>query len=165
MDGVIRLARPPIARIIKKANVQIRETKEHFSIAAPTGVMIFVNDGFTGLPADVVNAVCQNILLQSYSSIDCLLYLSVNRYVEIVGSNEPKLIWVPSYSNRANQSLVDFIDDLGRKWFDFLEMEIGSFTSRTETGNRDILINTKAIKLSDKEDNKCFDEACYNARK
>jgi hypothetical protein len=151
MEGVVRLARPPIARIIKKANVQIRETKKHFSITDPTGVLIFVNDGFTALPADIVSAVCQDILLQSYRSIDCFLYLSVNRYVEIIGSNEPKLLWVTSYSSRANDSLVDFIDDLGRKWFDLLEKEIGPFTSRTETGNRDILRNAKAIKLPNNE--------------
>jgi hypothetical protein len=149
---VVRLARPPIARIIKKANVQIRETKKHFSIADPAGVLIFVNDGFTALPAGIVNTVCQDILLQSYCSIDCFLYLSVNRYVEIKGSNEPKLLWVTSYSSRANDSLVTFIDDLGRKWFDFVEKEIRPFTSRTETENRDILRNTKAIKIPNKGD-------------
>ena len=113
--------------------------------------MIFVNDGFTGLPVDIVAALCGDILTQSYSSIDYFLYLTVNRYVEIVDSNKPKLLWVPSYSSRANDSLVDFIDDLGRKWFDFLEKEIGPFNSRTETSARDVLINSKAIILPKEE--------------
>lgn len=151
IEEFFRLARPSIARIIKKANIQIRETKEHFSINEPTGVLIFVNDGFTAFPVDIVAALCGDILTQTYSSIDCFLYLTVNRYVEIVGSNEPKLLWVPSYSSRAHDSLVDFIDDLGRKWFDFLEKEIGSFTSRTETGVRDVLKNSKAIILPKEE--------------
>lgn len=151
IEEFFRLARPSIARIIKKANVQIRETKKHFSITEPTGVLIFVNDGFTGLPVDIVAALCGDILIQSYSSIDCFLYLTVNRYVEIVGSNEPKLLWVPSYSSRAHDSLVDFIDDLGRKWFDFLEKEIGPFTSRTETGVRDVLKNAKGFILPKEE--------------
>lgn len=148
LEGVIRLARPPIARIIKKANVQIRETKKYFSVTEPNGVLIFVNDGFAALSPDIVNLVCQDILTQSYSSIDCFLYLSVNRYVEIKGSDEPKLIWVTSYSPRAKDLLVDFIDDLGRKWFAFLEKEVGiPFTSRTETDNRDILRNSESIRL------------------
>ena len=151
IEDFFRLARPSIARIIKKANVQIRETKNHFSITESTGVLIFVNDGFTGLPVDIVAALCGDILTQSYSSIDYFLYLTVNRYVEIVDSNKPKLLWVPSYSSRANDSLVDFIDDLGRKWFDFLEKEIGPFNSRTETSARDVLINSKAIILPKEE--------------
>lgn len=151
IEEFFRLARPSIARIIKKANVQIRETKNHFSITEPTGVLIFVNDGFTGLPVDIVAALCGDILTQSYSSIDCFLYLTVNRYVEIVGSNEPKLLWAPSYSLRARDSLVDFIDNLGRDWFDFIEKELGTFTSRTETGDRTILNNANALKIPNQE--------------
>lgn len=34
---------------------------------------------------------------------------------------------MPTYSDRAPNTLVDFIDDLGRKWFNFLESNIGQF--------------------------------------
>jgi hypothetical protein len=143
----IRLARPALLRILKKANRQIRETKQFLGIDRPHGILVFVNDGFTGMAPDIVHALACDALVHSYSSIDCFLYVTVNRYVEVAGSNEPKLIWNPSYSNRATDMLVTFVDELGRNWFHFLEQKIGPFTSRTESGDRMILAQSKAIIL------------------
>lgn len=144
-EGFIRLARPAILRILKKANRQIRETKEKLKIGLPNGVLIFVNDGFTGLAPDLVHVLACDALVHSYSSIDCFLYVTVNRYVEIAQSNEPQLIWGPSYSSRASDELVTFIDSLGHRWFDFLESKIGPFTSRYEGRDRTVLHGSKAI--------------------
>ena len=125
---LIHLFRPPLSRILKKANRQIRETKAHLQISNPTGILVFVNDGFTALDPHFVRILVCDILVGSYSSIDCILYITVNRYVKIAGSNVPRLLWMPSYSKRAPDSLVHFVDDLGRKWYDFLETKIGSFS-------------------------------------
>lgn len=124
----VRLFRDPISRILKKANRQIRETKTHFGIAEPTGMVIFVNDGFTQLEPHFIRSLACNILASNYSSIDCFLYVTVNRYVEITGTDVPRLLWMPSYSDRSSANLVDFVDDLGRKWFQYLETKIGPFT-------------------------------------
>ncbi|EIQ0253843.1 hypothetical protein LUI43_004126 [Escherichia coli] len=141
----IRLARPGITRILKKANKQIKETKKYFNVPNANGVLFFINDGFTGISPFLVQALACDALTHSYSSIDCFLYMTLNRYVEIEGSNEPKLIWCPIYSNRVDDSFVDFIDNLGRSWFDFLEKKIGGFTSRYEGSDRSVLLNSKAI--------------------
>lgn len=125
---VIRLFRPPIQRVLKKANSQIKETKKHFKIGDPTGILIFVNDGFTALEPHFVEALACDLLANSYSSIDCFLYVTVNRYVELEGSNAPGLLWMPTYSDRVPGSLSAFVDDLGRSWFDFMEAKIGPFT-------------------------------------
>lgn len=130
---IVRLFRPAVSRVLKKANRQIRATKEHFKITAPTGMLLFVNDGFTGLEPHFVRALASDLLVNSYSSIDCFLYITLNRYVEVSGSDVPRLLWMPSYSERAPDSLVYFVDDLGRKWFDFLETKIGPFTIPRET--------------------------------
>ncbi|CBJ81914.1 hypothetical protein XBJ2_1510001 [Xenorhabdus bovienii str. Jollieti] len=144
---LIRLFRPGITRILKKANTQIKETKKHFHAPEAYGVLFFVNDGFTGVPPNLVQDIACDALLHSYSSIDCFVYMTLNRYIEISNSNEPQLIWSPNYSNRAEVSFVEFIDNLGRKWFDFLEEKIGNFTSRHESDNRDVLHGSKAIIL------------------
>jgi hypothetical protein len=125
---VIRLFRPPIQRILKKANSQIKETKKHFKIDNPTGILVFVNDGFTALEPHFVQGVACDLLVSSYSSIDCFLYITVNRYVEVDGSDVPRLLWMPKYSDRAPDSLPAFVDELGRSWDDFLETKIGPFT-------------------------------------
>jgi hypothetical protein len=125
---LVRLFRPPISRILKKANRQIRETKEHLKVPSSTGILIMANDGFTSLEPHFVRSLACSLLVDSYSSIDCFLYVTVNRYVEIEGSDVPRLVWFPSYSDRAPESLVSFVDDLGRSWFKFLEAKIGPFT-------------------------------------
>lgn len=125
---LIRLFRPPVSRVLKKANRQLRETKSHFNISKPIGMLIFANDGFTTLEPHFVRSLACNLLVDSYSSIDCFLYITVNRYVEVAGSDVPRLLWMPSYSDRAPDALVQFVDDLGRKWYDFLQTKIGPFT-------------------------------------
>ena len=151
----IRLFRPALSRILKKANRQIRATKEHFKITARTGILIFVNDGFTGLEPHFVRALVSDLLTTSYSSIDCFLYITLNRYVEVAGSDIPRLLWMPSYSERAPDSLVLFVDDLGRKWFDFLESKIGPFSIPREEvpqGNNEagILLSRAIVLPSEK---------------
>lgn len=142
----IRLVRPNISRILKKANRQLRDTKNYFGFKKPYGVLIFVNDGFTGMTPDLVYALASDLLSTSYSSIDCFLYLTVNRYVEIQNSNVPRLVWWPIYSNRTNNFLVEFINNLGRKWFEYLEPKIGPFTKKDEIStNGNIIRGSKSI--------------------
>jgi hypothetical protein len=140
----LRIFRPPLQRIIKKANKQIRETKQHFNITSPKGVLFLVNDGFTSISPGLVFSLACELLVHSFTSIDVLVYLTVNRYVEIAGSDEPKLLWVTSYSTRGSDELAEFIDNLGRRWFDFLDSRIG-LTSRTETQDLGFLNNSTAI--------------------
>lgn len=124
----VRLFRPPLTRILKKANAQIKETKEYFKIKSNGGVAIVVNDGFASLGPDRVRALIGNILSTSYSSIDCCIYMTVNRYVELPGSNVPRLVWAPMYSDRASDGLVAFVNTLGERWFDYIQTIIGPFS-------------------------------------
>ncbi|MGY6155999.1 hypothetical protein [Paraburkholderia graminis] len=124
----VRLFRPPLTRILKKANAQIKETKEHFKIEYNGGMAIVVNDGFSSLGPDRVRALVGNILSASYSSIDCCIYMTVNRYVELRGSNVPRLVWAPMYSDRAPDGLVAFVNTLGEKWVDYIQTIIGPFS-------------------------------------
>jgi hypothetical protein len=143
----VRLFRPPLSRILKKANRQIRDTKAHFRVTSSTGILLLVNDGFTSLEPQYVQALASDLLMNSYSSIDCFVYLTVNRYVEVQGSESAHLIWKPRYSERAPDSLVEFVDDLGRKWFRFLEAKVGPFTvPAIELGQEDTKrLNMRAI--------------------
>ena len=151
----LRLFRPPLSRILKKANRQIRQTKDHFGIRDSTGVLVLVNDGFTGLEPHFVRAIIADLLVSSYSSIDCFLYVTLNRYVEVPGSDVPRLLWMPLYSDRAANSMVLFIDDLGRKWFDFLETKIGPFTPPREEipqgkGGSDVFVSRAIVPPGEK---------------
>ena len=126
----VRIFRPALGRILKKANRQLRETKAHFGINSNTGILLLVNDGFRSISPMLIRAQVAELLEHSYSSVDCFIYLTVNRYVEVQGSIEPKLLWVPAYSDRVSDDLVTFVNSLGSRWFDYLEAQLGPFTSR-----------------------------------
>lgn len=143
----LRIARPQITRILKKANKQIKDTKSYFNLPDAPGVLFFVNDGFTSITPDLAAGIACDALVNSYSSIDCFVYLTLNRYIVLDGSNEPKLLWNPSYSSRADDSLVDYIDELGRKWFKFLDKKISFTSERIEIQDRNVLRNSKHLVL------------------
>jgi hypothetical protein len=149
----IRLFRPPISRILKKANRQIRETKLFLGLDDAKGLLIFANDGFNSLEPHFVRALACDLLVNSYSEIDCFLYITVNRYVEIEDSDVPRLLWMPSYSDQTSNGLVEFVDNLGSKWFDFLEQQIGPFKSpleRRPQGDGTPPLRARAILLPDR---------------
>ena len=146
----VRLFRPPLTRILKKANAQIKETKEYFKIKSNSGIAIVVNDGFASLGPDRVRALMGNILSTSYSSIDCCIYMTVNRYVELSGSNVPRLVWAPMYSDRASDGLDAFVNKLGEKWFDYIQTIIGPFTigkDESQSESAAPLIDARSIVL------------------
>ena len=136
-DEVIRLFRPPISRILKKANGQIKQTKLHFGASDSTGILVLVNDGFTALEPHFVRDLARSLLMTSYSSIDCFIYATVNRYVQVNDSDVPRLLWMPYYSERAPDDFHRFVDDLGRRWFAFLDTKIGGFTEPSWEVSRD----------------------------
>lgn len=144
----IRLFREPLGRILKKANSQIKSTKTNLPFEHGLGVVMIVNDGFNSLEPYFVRALLSNILLNSNSSIQCCIYMTVNTYVEVPGSEYANLIWAPAYSEKIPHTLVDFIDDLGAKWFTHLELLVGPFDNSVKTSNHSILNGSKTIKSS-----------------
>jgi hypothetical protein len=123
----IRLVRPAIARILKKANKQIKETKQYLGNPNARGVVVVVNDGFTSISARITFRLICNILANSNKSIDGFVLMTVNSYVAIESSDTPATIWVPCYSpGFEHTSLPDFINDLGREWRKFIQTKTGT---------------------------------------
>ena len=124
----VRLVRPAISRILKKANKQIKETKEYLDEPNARGLAVIVNDGFTSFSIMIVYGLICNILANSYSSIDGFVLMTVNSYVAIESSNIPCLIWMPCYSpGFEHTSLSEFVNDMGREWRKFMETKTGPF--------------------------------------
>lgn len=106
----------PLQRIINKANRQIKETKAELGLPDHRGVLICVNDGFRGVPPSLVIGLIGHILSgTSYKSITAVIY-QTNHYVELDELPYAALLWSPMYADAAGQDLVDFVNDLGRKW-------------------------------------------------
>ncbi|WP_056294744.1 hypothetical protein [Afipia sp. Root123D2] len=115
-DGLIDLLVKPLQRIVNSANRQIKETKAELGLTNWSGILLCVNDGFRGVPPDLVVKIFGHILAKtSYSNTTALIYLT-NHYVELPDTPYAVLYWHPLYSPDASHDLKDFVDDLGRKW-------------------------------------------------
>jgi hypothetical protein len=136
---LLLLLRKPLQRIINKANHQIKETKRALGLDAWKGIIICVNDGFRGVPPSIAIGLLAHILSKtSYTNTDALIY-QTNHYIEISDSPYANLLWAPMYSNRADHDLVEFVNDLGRKWRAYSQAKIGPFDVSEERDSIDLL--------------------------
>lgn len=124
---LLKILRAPLQRIIKKANRQIRETKQELGLVGWRGIIIMVNDGFRALAPGLVIRLCSDILAgQSYSSADAFIY-QTNHYIEVPENPYALLLWAPLYAEKSGQDLVEFVNDLGRRWREYVEDADGPF--------------------------------------
>lgn len=151
IEDLLRLFRPALSRILKKANTQLKETKRELNRPSTPGILILINDDFLSLEPRFIMSIMCEILSHSYSSIDAFVYLTLNHYIDIPGNNYANLLWIPVYSERAPDSLTDFVNKLGSKWFQFLETETGKFDNRVVTDDAATILQAKAIPRSPDE--------------
>ncbi len=141
----LRLFRPPLERILKKANSQIKQTRENLKLKNAHGILLLINDEFVSLEPQFIMGIISQKLVHSYSSIDAFIYITLNHYVEIPISEYAHLLWAPVYSDRGMDILHPFINDLGASWFKFLDREIGPFDISLKTEDGSFLKETRAI--------------------
>lgn len=129
--GLLELFRAPLARITKKANNQIKATKTQLGLDQANGVLWCVNDNFRQIQPNTVVRLISRILRGSGSSIDAFIYLT-NHHVEFPDDPYARIVWAPVYRDSDDDALRDFINGLGRAWFDFCEAEDGPADDRIE---------------------------------
>jgi hypothetical protein len=135
---LLLLLRKPLQRIINTANHQIKETKRELGLREWSGIVICVNDGFRGVPPLLPLSLLAHILSHtSYTSTTALIY-QTNHYVELSDSPYAHLLWYPTYSKRATDELVEFVNDLGRKWNLFTDAEDGPYDFIEERERMDL---------------------------
>lgn len=132
LKAFIELYRAPIARIIKKANAQIKSTKQNFGYDDYQGILLLINDGLKELPPRPMLATLGRILKGSCSSIRAVVYLT-NHYVIIPGDEYGRVLWVPLYADAEGDGLVDIVNRLGKTWFDYCE-ELGQPSDDRQAG-------------------------------
>lgn len=143
-----RLYSEPIRRVLKKANRQLRSTAERVGISEPRNLVLIANDGLYSLEPDFIIGTIARLLQREFSSIHGFVYFTVNRYVEIPDDKNARQLWVPLYSDSsARPDLVDFVNDLGAKWFDFLGEKIGGFDAPAIRTDSDVISGARHIKL------------------
>src|SRR5216683_1890469 len=116
------LIEPPIEGIIRKANGQIRSTKEVHQLSAAKGLLLIVNDGnfLHTVPVNFMISVGRILqkkdeLCQSrFPHIRGVVYFSYR----IPAAGDPALFWLPgTMEPAADADLSTFQDRLQREWF------------------------------------------------
>lgn len=94
---------------VKKAARQIKETKERLNVPDARGLLILVNDASTFLRPDIAFFFLHHILKGQNSSIDQVVYCSVNMLVNAPGVQDGARFWANGVVEGRNQISADFM--------------------------------------------------------
>jgi hypothetical protein len=118
---LIDLYMKPIHRVIKKANKQLRETKENLKIHDDSGLLILVNNGHSALTPDLARYILGDTFRRySFSSIDAVLYFTTNPLSEHPSFPEQFLVWLPISLGSEKVWPAELIKRLEKAWFNRL---------------------------------------------
>lgn len=101
---------------VKKANKQIRETKEHLDLKDAKGLLLLANDGNLSMKPDLVFHLLDRMLRAGFRSINSLVYFSVNHPVSVPGMGMPALLWAAPIIDYRDQVDSAFMNKLRDAW-------------------------------------------------
>lgn len=140
-----QMYRAPIARIAKKANNQLRETRQALGDNGYRGILWIVNDNFREIGTDFAVQLLCSTLIGTNSHVRAFIYVT-NHYVAIPGNDYANLLWVPAYADAdADGDLPDFVNWLGSKWGAFCERGIGTFGNQERGSDIDLIAGARPI--------------------
>lgn len=122
---VANLVKRPVERSIKKANRQIKQTKSHFGLLNAKGLLLLVNDGNYSLESDAVMDTVGRILKAQYTSINSVVYFTVNMVASMPEIERDILIWIDAHRDAIDGVTRDFLSALRDGWISFLEQKVG----------------------------------------
>lgn len=121
----LQLYKPPVGRIIKSANKQVRMTRERLGWPKGQGVLILSNKSVREIHPLGMCLLVQTILEGAYSEIGGAIYIP-NHYLDIPGSDLANILWLPIYPHGGDHTpskMIEFIDDFGRSFFQTLRSD------------------------------------------
>ncbi|AYB33043.1 hypothetical protein [Chryseolinea soli] len=118
--------RKSVDYVLDKAVKQVRETRKLLGKPDASGLLLLCNDGNYGLTHRELLGVIGNLMASKYSSmVDGFVYFTYNQTVRIPGSDIDHQLWTAAYSENTPDKIVNFVDDLGSKYFKFMEVHTG----------------------------------------
>jgi hypothetical protein len=145
-EGFADMVRKPLANRIKKANKQIKETKDYFHVPNYKGVLILVNDGNYSLESDAVMYLLDRIVNTENTGIDSIIYFTVNMRADMPNVNRDILIWIDKNRKGSEGAPIKFLDDFRDGWMKFLEKRTGESIPNIPVHEHERLEDIKFIK-------------------
>jgi hypothetical protein len=103
---------------IKKANRQIKETKDFLNAKDAKGLLLLLNDGNLAMKPDLMMHLLRRILNKQCTSISSVIYFSVNPTASAPGVNKPVLFWIDALLPGREAVDTDLRETLKNSWFD-----------------------------------------------
>jgi hypothetical protein len=120
------ILRKPFEQISAKANKQVRETKKLLDKPDAFGIVLFLNDGSYSLDPFITIRLLSDPIERHFSSIDGFVYFNFRRKAVIQNEADAgHFIWHTRCPS-CPDSLVEFADNLGTRWWRFLELGSGN---------------------------------------
>jgi hypothetical protein len=116
---------PPVEQQLKKANLQIRETKKRLGMESAKGLLLIANDGNFALPPLVLIHILFKATKTKFHSIDTFVFFTVNLYSQVKESPKPSILWFVGTRDDGSKIFEEFTNNLGESWGRFLENHKG----------------------------------------
>lgn len=122
---IANIVKKPAEGIISKANKQIKETKKHLDVEEYKGLLILVNDGNYSLESNVVMYLVSRIVNTQCTSIDSIIYFTVNMRADTPEIDKDLLVWVDARRNGSEGVSREFLNNFRDGWMKFIERKTG----------------------------------------
>ena len=113
---LLRIYSEPVRRVIKKANRQIRDTKDQLKMPNAQGLVIIVNDGNYSLEPEHFGFAAHQSLNTGYSSIHGASLVTVNMEAEKAGIPTSLRLWMDYVRNDKEKINPAFLLRLRTAW-------------------------------------------------
>lgn len=114
-----------LRKIVTKANKQIRQTKETLKAPNAKGLLLLVSDGNCFLRPEHVLGLVGRILRDRFSSINSIVYFTVNAAVDVPTIDRDGLLWIQSFREKVEPVALEFLSRLRAGWFQHLAVKLG----------------------------------------
>lgn len=134
-----RIYSEPVRRVIKKANRQIRDTKDRLKMTTARGLVIIVNDGNYTLEPEHFGFAAHQSLTTDFSNIHGASLVTVNMVTKKAGIPTSLKLWMDYVRNNTDEIDPAFLLRFRMAWTQLYSSLTGEFWP---------LINSSRIDLS-----------------
>ncbi len=156
-DDIVKLYMRPIKNHIDSANKQIKAMKERLKLEDYKGLLFIGSDGnYFIQPRHARHFIAELLKSGLFSSINTVVYLTVNMITTIPGDPTFSRLWINLYRDKDKFESVPvvFLKDLYQKWFDYYKnlagIELDDLGEMNDEGltEKDLLKDAEFVKPS-----------------
>lgn len=127
-----RVLRDALQRITKKGNDQIKNSRQLLNANDASGIVVFLVDGFYSVSPFLIIEMLHDPVTRQFSGVDAIIVLTFRRKVTLDYGDGPfdYFVFEPRYSPGYPKSLPTFVDNLGSRWFEYMQRLSGKKFSK-----------------------------------